>query len=351
MRFVPRHSSLALPALLIASPSLAQEVPGQDGVEWTVQAMPDPLPPPPVRVELPEFVDPIPFVPAEAPTLPKTIRDLLTESMKSDKSEEVDAVVKFAIKVQPWFKDEIKDMQKAYTARRAEEEKEKTEAKERRIRAAGILQLWTGQVELGGFRNTGNTNNFGVTGALKLDRQGIKWEHTITATANYQETDGAITTNKYLLAYQPRYTLHEGYFVYGRTQYEKDPISGFDNRFTLSGGLGRRLIKTKKMTLSLEAGPAVRQVDYVDDPSETQWSVLTSLDFAWKLNDTVKFTQTASAYVGTDNNTFTSATALETAMTKRLKLKLAYNFQHETDPASDTLKTDTTSTFSLVYGF
>lgn len=360
------RSSIVLPVLLFSAPVFAQEVPPTeippDAVsprqepagrveDWDVIAMPDPIAPPVYRPKLPLFVEPIPFVEAEQPKLPKNVRDMLTESMKSDKSEEVDAVVKFAIKVQPWFKDEIKGMQKAYKDRREQEEKEKAEAKQRRIRQAGILQLWKGQVELGGFRNTGNTSNFGITGALKLDRQGIKWQHTITATANYQETDGSITTNKYLLAYQPRYTLHEGYFVYGRAQYEKDPISGYDNRYSLSGGLGRRLINTKAMTLSVEAGPALRQIDYVDDPSETQWSMLTSLDFAWKLNGTVKLTQTASAYVGSDNNTFTTLTGLETSMTKNLKLKLSYNFEHETSPASGTLKTDTTSTFSLVYGF
>ncbi|WP_343222173.1 DUF481 domain-containing protein [Novosphingobium profundi] len=320
-------------------------------MDWDVIAMPDPIEQPPIRLDLPDFVEPVPFVPAEQPKLPRNVRDMITEAMKSDKVEEADAVVKFAMKVQPWFKDEIKAMQKADHDRRDQEAKDKAEAKERRIRQAGFLQLWTGQVELGGFRNTGNTDNFGVTGALKLDRQGIKWQHTITATANYQETSGAVTTNKYLFAYQPRFTLHEGYFVYGRTQYERDPISGYDNRYSLSGGLGRRLISNKAMTLSVEAGPALRQIDYVDDPSETQWSILTSLDFGWKLNDTVKITQTASAYVGSDNNTFTTLTGIESAMTKRLKLRLSYNFEHETSPASGTLKTDTTSTFSLVYGF
>lgn len=271
--------------------------------------------------------------------------------MKSDKEDDVAAVAKFAIKVQPWFKDEIRALQKADHDRRAREAQEAADEKKRAIMAAGLLQLWTGQIELGGFRNTGNTSNFGMTGALKLDRQGIKWQHTITATANYQETDGETTANKYLVAYQPRYTLHEGYFIYGRAQYERDPISGYDNRYSLSGGLGRRLIKTNRTTLSVEAGPALRRIDYTDDPTATEWSVLTSLDFSWKLNGAVRLTQVASAYISNDNSTFTSLTGMETSMTKRLKLRLSYNFEHETSPASGTLRTDTTSTFSLIYGF
>ncbi|WP_226635635.1 YdiY family protein [Novosphingobium profundi] len=346
------RSSLVLPLVLLSVPAFAQDEPPEgSAVDWDVIAMPDPIPPRPVVVLLPTFVEPIPFVDAERPSLPRNVRAMLEESMKGDEDAEVDAVVKFAIKVQPWFKDEIRGMHKSYRDRRAAEERAKFEAKQRRIRQAGILQLWKGQVELGGFRNTGNTNNFGVTGGMKFDRQGIKWQHTITASANYQETEGRTTNNKYVFAYQPRYTLHEGYFIYSRAQYEKDPISGFDNRFSLSGGLGRRLINTSAMTLSVEAGPAMRVIDYVDQPGDTQYSALMSLDFAWKLNETVKLSQVASGYVSTENNTFTSLTALETAMTDHIKLKLSYNFEHETSPATGTLKTDTTSSFSLVYGF
>ncbi|WP_039393901.1 DUF481 domain-containing protein [Novosphingobium sp. MBES04] len=346
------RSSLVLPLVVLSVPAFAQDEPPEGrAVDWDVIAMPDPIPPRPVFVSLPTFVEPIPFVDADRPTLPRNVRAMLEESMKGEEDAEVDAVVKFAIKVQPWFKDEIRGMHKSYRDRRAAEERAKFEAKQRRIRQAGILQLWKGQIDLGGFRNTGNTSNFGVTGGFKADRQGIKWQHTITATANYQETDSTVTTNKYLLAYQPRFTLHEGYFIYGRAQYERDPISGFENRYSLSGGLGRRLIRTDRMTLSVEAGPAMRMIDYVDEPSETQYSALMSVDFAWKLNNTVKLSQVASGYVSTENNTFTSLTALETAMTKNLKLKLSYNFEHETAPAAGTLKTDTISSFSVVYGF
>ncbi|MCJ2181719.1 DUF481 domain-containing protein [Novosphingobium sp. 1949] len=351
------RSSLVLSLALAPLPALAHArsvpvvQPLPPAYDWPVIVMPDPIPPRPVAVLLPDYPSPVPFIKAEPPKLPETVRAMLAEAMASDKSDEMEAVAKFAMKTQPWFKDEIKAMQKQQKDRLAKEAADKQAAKEKRIRAAGILQLWTGEVDLGGYRNTGNTNNFGVTGSLKLVRTGIKWEHTITATANYQETDHEITTNKYLIGYQPRYTLHEGYFVYGRAQYEKDPISGYYNRYTASGGLGRRLIKNDRMTLSVEIGPALRQVDYVDDPNQTTWSVLTSTDFSWKVNDMMKVTETASAYVGTDNGTFTSLTALEASMTKKLKLKLSYSFEHETNPASDTLKTDTISALSLVYGF
>ena len=51
------------------------------------------------------------------------------------------------------------------------------------------------------------------------------------------------------------------------------------------------------MTLSIEAGPALRQTDYVNDPSAATWSVATSLDWDWTISPTMKLSQDASSYV------------------------------------------------------
>lgn len=311
----------------------------------------EPLPPPTLHLSLPDYVYPDLFIDARPPQLPSAVRSILVEAMQSDSSDEVAAVVKFASKTQPYYRKEIKAMHRDYLDRRAREAAEKTASEERRIRRAGLLELWTGQIELGGFRNTGNTDNFGFTGALKLVRQGIDWQHTILANADYQETNSNVDREQFSASYQPRYTLNDGLFTYGRAQYEKDVIQGYRNRFSASGGLGYRLIDRRDMTLSIEAGPALRHTDYVDEPVQTDWSTLSSIDFDWTINPSLKLSENASAYVGSDNNTFTSLTALEAGMTKRLKLKLSYSIEHETSPPSGTLKTDTISRFALVYGF
>ena len=116
-------------------------------------------------------------------------------------------------------------------------------------------------------------------------------------------------------------------------------------------GLGYRILDRPGMTLALEAGPAARHVNYVDGLDTTTWSTLSSVDFDWTLNPTIKLTQDASAYVGSDNSTFTSLTGLEAGMAKGLKVKLSYSIEHETSPPPGALKTDTISRFSLLYGF
>ena len=339
-----RRVLASLPILLIAVPVHAQEPEDQ------LVLLPD-MPPPPLELDLPPYPEFVPYVPAGQPHMAKQVRAMLDEAMKTDDSAAVAAMVKFAQATQPYDKDEIKGLHRAYLDRRAKELAAKTEAELARIRASGPLELWKGQIELGAFRSTGNTDNFGFTAALNFNRKGIEWEHIVQARADYQEDRGVVTREQYSASYQPRYTLNDGFFTYARTQYERDRIQGFEDRYTLSGGLGYRVLNGRTMTLSLEAGPAVRRINYVDEPNETTWSVLTSIDFDWKINSTIKLSQDASSYVGSDNSTFTSLTALETAMSKRLKAKLSYAIEHETSPPIGSLKTDTISRFSLVYGF
>lgn len=307
--------------------------------------------PPPLVLVLPDYPEYVPYVPAEQPRLARAAREMLEAAMKTDDTAAVAAVVKFAIQTQPYDKDEIRGLHRAYLDRRAKELAAKTEAELARIRASGVLDLWKGQVELGAFRSTGNTSNFGFTAAVNVNRKGIDWEHIVQARADYQKDRGTVTREQYSASYQPRYTLKEGFFTYGRAQYEKDEIQGFKDRFSLSGGLGYRVLEKPNMTLALEAGPAVRSINYLTEPNQTTWSTLTSIDFDWKINPVIKLTQDASSYIGSDNNTFTSQTALEAGMAKGVKARMSYSIEHETSPPLGAIKTDTISRFSLVYGF
>ncbi|GGB99897.1 hypothetical protein GCM10011494_17960 [Novosphingobium endophyticum] len=338
----------ALPLVLVAIPAQA----GQLIHQPVVQDIPaEPEPPEPLVLILPDYVYPPPFIPVEPPRLPRNVRAMIEAAIRTDDSNTVAAVVKMAIETQPYDKDEIRSMHRAFLDQKAEALAAKTEAELQRIRSSGVLDLWTGKVELGAFRGTGNTSNFGVTGSLKLNRKGIDWEHTVLASADYQKDSGSITREQYGASYQPRYTLSDDIFTFGRLQYEKDEIQGYRDRYSLSVGFGYRVLQRRDLSLSLEGGPAVRRTRFVAQPSETTWTTLTSIDFDWKINGALKFTEDASSYVGSDNSTFTSLTGIEAGMAKGLKARLSYSIEHETSPPDGSVKTDTISRFALVYGF
>lgn len=338
----------------LSGPALAQV--DAQAVSGLAPAVPAPVVQAPavpaiIHLDLPPYPAPLFVVPPRLPVLAEPVREMLAAIMKTEDVKAVETVVNLAIQTNPYDKDEIRAMHRAYLDRNARLLADRSKAEEERIRHAGVLQLWKGQVEAGAFRGTGNTSNFGFTGGIKLERKGIDWEHAVQLKADYQKDGGTVTREQYFAAYQPRYTLGDGIFAYGRTQFEKDRIQGYEGRSTLSGGFGYRAIKQPRTTLSFEAGPALRHTVYVNAPNETTWSALGSLDFDWIVSPTLKVTQDASAYVGSDNNTFTSLTGLEAGMARGLKARLSYSIEHETSPPLGALKTDTISRFSLVYGF
>lgn len=350
--------SLGASSLVAALPAQAQDLPSNpfDAFQFHVfpglEVVPvDPVEELPVRLVLPDYVAPPPFIAAPAPRLPDTVRTMIQAAVKTKDSVVVGAVVKAALATQPYDKDEIRAIHQAFLDANAQEIADKANAERERIRRAALLELWTGKVELGAFRATGNTSNFGYTGAVKLDRKGLNWQHTVQLNADYQKDRGVVSREQYGASYQPRYTLNDGLFTYGRMQYEKDRIQGFLDRYSLSGGLGYRVLKRDNVTLSMEVGPALRRTRYVTVPKETTWSALTSIDFDWQMSPTIKLTQDASSYVETGNSTFTSATGLEAGMAKGLKARMSYSIEHETSPPDGSLRTDTISRFSLVYGF
>src|SRR3546814_1107246 len=138
----------ALPLLLIANPAQAQTPPAAPvvGIEPLVTDAE------PLRPVLPDYVYPPPFIPAEPPRLPANVKAMIHAAIRTDDSAEVAAVVKAAVETQPYDKDEIRSIHRAYLDRKARELAAKTEAEIRRIRSFGVLELWQGQIELGAFR-------------------------------------------------------------------------------------------------------------------------------------------------------------------------------------------------------
>jgi putative salt-induced outer membrane protein len=283
--------------------------------------------------------------------LPGPVRAMIEAAMQTDDAKSVDAVVKAAKATQPQDGSEIDAMKQKYDETHTLVVAEKAQNERERVLAARPLQLWKGEGEIGAFNTTGNTNSSGVSVGLKLERDGVYWQHKLQFTADYQKTGGVVSREQYLASYNPRYTLSDRFYAYGLGQFESDEFQGYDSRYSLSPGFGYRVYNTKNLKLSIEGGPALRFTDYIDEPKATTVSALGSLDFSWKATRAVSLKQQASAYVESDNSTFTSTTSLEAGMLKGLKARLSYRYEHDTDPPDGSRRTDTLSRFTLVYGF
>jgi putative salt-induced outer membrane protein len=287
--------------------------------------------------------------PPDAPFDP--VRDMLAAAMASGKDADVEAVAKLAKATTPEDAAEIEEQVVAYRAERQRLKDEAAAAARAKLAAAKFWEHWKGEGQIGASQSSGNTSSAGISAGLAIARKGIDWTHKLRAQADYQRTNGKTSVERYLAELEPQYRIDERTFAFGLGRWEHDRILGYDTRWNLSGGLGYKVVDTKKMTLSLKGGPAFRQTAFVDGGNDTELTALAGLDFGWQLSPTLRLTQVASTIVGTTNSSTSSQTALNAKLTGALSARIAYSAQIDTSPPPGIESVDTQTRFTLVYGF
>lgn len=276
--------------------------------------------------------------------LPAPVKAMLDAALASGNEGEVATIVKYARAAAPEHADAIAKLASDWQAGRHA-------MAQRKLREADFLDLVKGRAELGGYVTSGNTEDVGVVAALDLRREAIEWRHKLALRAEYQESRGITSRERYVASYEPNWKFDARAYVYGAAQFERDRFAGFTERYSLSAGAGYSAIKSKALTLELELGPAYRNTSFTDFTRESNIGARGSVDLDWRLARGVTFRQDASAYLQDANSTVQSVTALNSRLFGPFSAQLSYTVQYESMPPAGRQSTDTTSRASLVVDF
>ena len=290
--------------------------------------------------------------PAYAEPVPDLVRGMIENAIATGDAPTVSSVVAAAKKTVPGSVAEIDELVADHDRRLAEASAMQAAEERERLASAGLLELWTGQLELGGSWATGNTRTLGVYGAAKLKRSGLDWQHDLSLRLDYQETDKVPTTERAIFGWQPRYKINPTYYAYGLTQYEHDRFLGYRHRLTAGVGLGVVAVDRPRLRIEVDLGPALRYVDfYGPDGEEKRLAGRGAINMRWTPVSRLTIAQDVAFYVEKNNSTAISTTSVETLLFGPLKGRLSYNVQYERDAPDGQKHTDTVSRASLVYGF
>ncbi len=293
--------------------------------------------------------------------LPEAARQMIDTALATGENAKIATVLDLARKTWPDDADEIAEIEGDWKKTRAEKAALAAQKKEEEIRAAGLFDRWTGEGQLGGFHSSGNSDTTGVTAGLNLTRQGIDWSHRLRARFDYQRQNGVTSREKYFASYEPRWEFKEDVFAYGLAQFDRDAFQGIDGRYSVSGGLGYQVIDKDRVSLSLKAGPAYRVTDYTDGRTENRLAGLAGLDFDWRIFDRLTLTQDTNAVaetggqavviVDSSNTTLNLVTGLDFKATEKLRARMSYAIDYDSNPAVGSVSTDTMTRASIVYDF
>jgi len=299
-------------------------------------------------------------VPASA-ELPEGVQAMIDAAIATEDARKVSTVLELARATHPDDVSTIDAIEADWKAAQAQKHAEAEAARKKAIREAGIFARWSGEGEFGGFYSTGNTDSIGVTTALKLKREGLNWTHLLRARADYQRQNGRTSREQFVTAYEPRWQFNDDMFVYGLAQFERDRLQGFDARYAASGGLGYKVVEDDGLSLSVKAGPAWRITEFTDGTSASRIAGLFGADFDWQIVDGLTFTQDANAVaegggevqvlVDGNNTSINLVSGLDFKISEKLRSRLSYAVDYNSNPPGDTESTDTLTRFSVVYGF
>ncbi|MFV0623097.1 YdiY family protein [Sphingomonas sp. ac-8] len=277
--------------------------------------------------------------------IPEQLKMMLDAAMASGNEGEVATLVKYSRIAAPDSIDLVREVTNKWLADRAAQ-------RILVLQESSFFTLVKGRAELGGFANSGNSDNVGVTGVLDMSREGFRWRHKLRLQLDYQQANKVTSREYYLAAFEPNYKVDDRLYIYGATQYESDRFIGYHNRYSASTGAGYSAIKRPNLTLDLELGPAFRHTDFTDDTVESNLAARGSVDFDWRLSPTLTLRQDASAYVvGDANSTASSTTAIDAKLLGPLSAQFSYAVRYESRPPEGNVNTDTTTRASLVYSF
>lgn len=215
----------------------------------------------------------------------------------------------------------------------------------------GLLGGWQGEAELGGTIKTGNTDETGVSAGLELATDGPRWARDLNIKIDRKSESGELTTDRYFLAYSHQRKLTPRLYVAGVLWGERDIFAGYEYRFSESLGLGYRLFDRPGLKLRVEAGPALRQAEYLSQDFDSNVAARAAGYLAWRLTPRLNYTQSLVAYLDSTNSTLLAASALTTKLEGRLSARFSYEVRHEAAPPADREQTDTTTRLTLVMDF
>lgn len=281
---------------------------------------------------------------AQAAVLPEAVADMIRVAVESGDPAAANAVVRLAKKSNP---QSVAEIDALFTKLKASADYRRRAT----LRRQRFSQGWKGKGEFGATNSNGNVNSAGASGSVSLVKDGLRWKHSFTASVDYLQHNGVEERDRYFAGHQVNFKFHDRLYALGLTSWEGNRAQGFRSRLIASVGAGYSLIDTPKMSLAVEASPALRKTDYLATNNNSSFGLRVASNYHW--NVTPKLTMSADEQFFREgrNQTLTSETALTMKLIDALAARISYRLQRESKSLPSVTSSQTTSRVTLVYTF
>lgn len=212
------------------------------------------------------------------------------------------------------------------------------------------------QAELSVVNTSGNTDVFTLSFKNTLEYDfSQKYMGTWKVSALSGKQKGEKNAERYSTNLRLDNFFSSGTFFYFLGSWLQDKFAGYDNRYSLGPGIGQKFVDGPVHYLEAEIGCNWTREDYTDEATESFIEGRAFGQYEYLISDTSKFLQTIEYLHDFDDPTnfkIAGETALISALTEVVAIKLAYEVRYQNRPAQDRFQeTDTVFSGSLVVSY
>ncbi len=213
----------------------------------------------------------------------------------------------------------------------------------------------SGQVNIGGMKHSGNTNNQTLHADVELQARGENNRTTIGAIYNQGANNGNENVNNSRVYLSYDYFITDNWYAYANTDFSTDKFQDLNYRASVSGGLGHQFWDDEVKYLSFESGPVYNYENYnvVKDRSfiAGRWA----LDFRyWLINDRMQFFHDHEGILNFEDLAdvlVRSHTGIRIPVIGNFNFKFQFDVDHDSLPADNKKKSDFRYIVGVGYAF
>lgn len=207
---------------------------------------------------------------------------------------------------------------------------------------------WEAEIEYGLVVTTGNTETENTNGGLEVVRERAQWRQRTTARALRAVDEDTIVAERYSFSYKLDYRFRERDYGFATARYEDDRFSGYDYRLSEAVGYGRRAVAGPRVRLDLEVGVGMSHESPEGEDREDNGMARLAGDLRWQLQEHSRFRQ--ALLVEEAGSTYVeSETSLSSQVVEDLAMRASLQVRYHSDVPEGVEKTDTITSFNLVY--
>ena len=241
---------------------------------------------------------------------------------------------------------------------RSQAEESSRQAEIERYRDPGLLDLWSGAVDLGFSLTSGNSKNFNFALGGNAVRETKRDKISVYVASVYarSEVAGVTSTTANAIRGGGRYELflNDRWNVFGFGDLEHDRFQELDLRLVLGGGVGYYFIKNDRTEFQLFGGGNLNKEYFTDDIRRTSGEITIGQGLSSKLSDRFSLLERFAVFPNLSEGgeyrlTFDSSAV--TALSKWLAWQLTFSDRYLSNPVPGADSNDILFTTGLRLSF